>query len=89
MQGPHPWNRIKVLQIRCKWLSFASVSFKPLNPSHPPATNVVGGIGAAPLPCRRVSAAALLGGARELHIEHAGALYRLRITRQDKLILTK
>ena len=37
----------------------------------------------------RISTASLFGAGRELQIEHAGALYRLRITRQDKLILTK
>ncbi len=31
----------------------------------------------------------LFRGAREVFIEHAGQAYRLRITRQDKLILTK
>jgi hemin uptake protein HemP len=38
---------------------------------------------------RRVSSHALLGGARELVIEHRGEEYRLRITSNDKLILTK
>ncbi len=32
---------------------------------------------------------ALFGGQRELLIMHNGEAYRLRITRQDKLILTK
>jgi hemin uptake protein HemP len=36
-----------------------------------------------------VRSAQLLRGARELHIEHAGHLYRLRETAQGKLILTK
>jgi hemin uptake protein HemP len=31
----------------------------------------------------------LLGSRRELIIEHAGFLYRLRITQNNKLILTK
>lgn len=31
----------------------------------------------------------LLGGRNEVHILHAGQIYRLRITRQNKLILTK
>lgn len=31
----------------------------------------------------------LFGPARELMIHHEGALYRLRITRNQKLILTK
>ncbi|MCI0733027.1 MAG: hemin uptake protein HemP [Methylococcaceae bacterium] len=47
--------------------------------------------------CRRTTAARrpylrsadLFGGAREVVIEHAGEEYRLRLTRQGKLILTK
>ena len=31
----------------------------------------------------------LFAGARELLIDHAGSQYRLRLTNQDKLILTK
>ena len=31
----------------------------------------------------------LMAGARELVIDHAGQEYRLRLTRNDKLILTK
>lgn len=31
----------------------------------------------------------LFGGAREILIEHSGVHYRLRITANDKLILTK
>lgn len=38
---------------------------------------------------RVVSSEALFGGRREIAIEHAGALYRLKITRQGKLILNK
>lgn len=37
----------------------------------------------------RYRAAELFGAARELLIEHRGATYRLRITRQGKLILNK
>jgi hemin uptake protein HemP len=36
-----------------------------------------------------VSTAALFKGQREIVIEHNGELYRLRITRQGKLILNK
>lgn len=43
---------------------------------------------ALPTPCR-VSSVSLLGGCREIVIVHNGDDYRLRITRQDKLILTK
>ena len=37
----------------------------------------------------QVESRALLNGARELLIRHGGELYRLRHTRNDKLILTK
>lgn len=36
-----------------------------------------------------VESRALLNGAREVLIHHAGEVYRLRHTRNDKLILTK
>ena len=36
-----------------------------------------------------VTSEALLNGHKELVIEHAGELYRLRITSKGKLILTK
>ena len=38
---------------------------------------------------RRLSSAELLGQAREVIIEHADGEYRLRLTSQGKLILTK
>ena len=41
----------------------------------------------APVP--RVASQRLLDGARELVIEHQGSEYHLRVTRNDKLILTK
>ena len=37
----------------------------------------------------RVDSVRLLAGGNELVIEHAGQEYRLRLTRNDKLILTK
>lgn len=37
----------------------------------------------------RLRSAELFGTGREVVIEHAGQEYRLRLTRQDKLILTK
>lgn len=40
-------------------------------------------------PPRLVSSEELLSGRTELHILHAGNVYRLRVTRQNKLILTK
>ncbi|QNK02635.1 hemin uptake protein HemP [Dyella telluris] len=38
---------------------------------------------------RRVSSQVLLQGERELVIQHEGSEYHLRLTRNDKLILTK
>jgi len=38
---------------------------------------------------RRIDSRHLLAGGRELVIEHAGQRYHLRLTRNDKLILTK
>jgi len=38
---------------------------------------------------RHVSSQSLLGGSRELVIQHQGSAYHLRLTRNDKLILTK
>ena len=38
---------------------------------------------------RRVSSHALLEGERELVSQHQGSEYHLRLTRNDKLILTK
>ncbi|WP_291296758.1 hemin uptake protein HemP [Elioraea sp.] len=40
-------------------------------------------------PAGRVSTTALMGARAELEIEHKGEIYRLRITRAGKLILTK
>ncbi|MCG6117150.1 MAG: hemin uptake protein HemP [Aquimonas sp.] len=37
----------------------------------------------------RIDSQTLLQGGRELRIEHAGQEYRLRLTQNDKLILTK
>ncbi|MBC7697556.1 MAG: hemin uptake protein HemP [Bacteroidia bacterium] len=38
---------------------------------------------------RSVTSEALFAGEREMVIQHAGHEYRLRLTAQDKLILTK
>jgi hemin uptake protein HemP len=43
----------------------------------------------APPSLPAVSAELLFGGAKEIVIRHQGDDYRLRITRNDKLILTK
>ncbi|MCC6714335.1 MAG: hemin uptake protein HemP [Gammaproteobacteria bacterium] len=41
------------------------------------------------VPAARIRSEELFGARREVHIEHRGEIYRLRVTRQDKLILTK
>lgn len=41
------------------------------------------------LPPRTVSSEALFNGLYEIGINHGGSLYRLKITRQGKLILNK
>jgi hemin uptake protein HemP len=43
----------------------------------------------APGAIPRVAFAELSGGRREVFIEHAGQVYRLSLTAQNKLILTK
>lgn len=40
-------------------------------------------------PARTLSSDAIMRGEREIGIEHHGALYRLKVTRQGKLILNK
>jgi hemin uptake protein HemP len=50
-----------------------------------PATAAAG----TPPAVRRVSSQSLLDGGRELVIQHEGNEYHLRLTRNDKLILTK
>ena len=44
---------------------------------------------AASLPLRMLDSATLFRGEHEIGIEHHGALYRLKITRQGKLILNQ
>lgn len=43
----------------------------------------------APEMPRRIGSAELFAGATEIEIDHEGAVYRLRMTRQGKLILNK
>ncbi len=40
-------------------------------------------------PPKTISSSQLFGEDREVHIEHEGEVYRLRITRRGKLILQK
>lgn len=39
--------------------------------------------------CRRMDSSTLLAGGVEVVIDHGGEAYRLRLTRQNRLILTK
>jgi hemin uptake protein HemP len=41
------------------------------------------------VPVLRIRSEELFGARREVQIEHRGETYRLRVTRQGKLILTK
>ncbi|PXA99007.1 hemin uptake protein HemP [Nostoc sp. 3335mG] len=50
-------------------------------PSNPPRLAVD--------PVKIVKSEELFSGRSEIQIEHQGMVYRLRVTRQDKLILTK
>lgn len=45
--------------------------------------------GNAPLVTRTIDSQTLLQSSSTLHIRHQGELYRLQVTRQGKLILTK
>lgn len=42
-----------------------------------------------PVPVRTVTSESLFHGDHEISIDHRGAMYRLKITRQGKLILNK
>ncbi len=60
----------------------------------PPATSQRPSVDPMPAPhasrpARRIDSRQLLAGARELAIAHLGETYHLRLTRNDKLILTK
>ena len=58
-------------------------------PSATPQQRVVQAPAARVHPPRRMTSTELLDGATEVEIEHRGAMYRLRLTSLDKLILTK
>lgn len=63
-----------------------ATSSKPTNqPSLPTQPD----LSRPPFSPRVVTSATLFGGDRQILIEHAGATYRLQITKQGKLILTK
>lgn len=53
---------------------------------HRPRTQVLPTLGT---PARIIDSDTIFRGEREIGIEHHGALYRLKVTRQGKLILNK
>jgi hemin uptake protein HemP len=63
------------------------VDVPPLPPS--PARVMSAGRPAAAVHAPAVDSRALLNGAREIEIVHGDSVYRLRHTRNDKLILVK
>lgn len=65
-----------------------SVPSRPVHPTAPPAALVTPPPPTILAPLA-LDSASLLRGARELVIRHGEDLYRLRHTRNDKLILTK
>ena len=60
-------------------------------PRHPPvpAPLPTSGMATSTAQAVRVSSAQLFGSALEVHIDHHGAVYRLKLTALGKLILTK
>lgn len=59
-------------------------------PLSQPSRPVAAMVSAVPAmtPVKRISSAGLMEGGREVEIEHAGRVYRLRVTQLNKLILT-
>lgn len=68
-------------------LSLPAVSRRLARPLQPLSLRP-GAVESAPA-ARRISSQSLLDGGRELVIQHQGSEYHLRLTRNDKLILTK
>jgi len=65
----------------------AMTTLKPKPPLSLPKQSIQPASFGPGLPC--VRSEDLIGKDREIMIEHAGVYYRLRITRANKLILTK
>jgi len=59
-----------------------------MNADRPPETQTQTGAAALAEP-GRLTSTEILRGAREVTILHAGEIYRLRLTSNDRLILTK
>lgn len=59
------------------------------SPAGPAASPAMPWQGVAALSLPVVESVRLMSGSREIVIQHAGQSYRLRVTRANKLILTK
>lgn len=81
---PSQWRLQELLRLRI--ILIYSCHMSTHLPTHSPQTPP-----APPTPAlaARLSSQALLCGRREVEIEHAGQVYRLRLTTLGKLILTK
>ena len=62
----------------------SSAATADANPAPPAQQSAATGVPAV----RRITSEALLNARREVEIEHAGKIYRLRVTQLNKLILT-
>jgi hemin uptake protein HemP len=62
---------------------------KPDTPTHSLTTTTTMRVAPAQASARSIDSATLLGARGEVEITHSGETYRLRRTRQGKLILTK
>lgn len=65
--------------------AWGEIAMKPNEPPREPTPTLT----EADKPPRTVPAAEIFAGEREICIEHEGEIYRLRITRRNKLILQK
>jgi hemin uptake protein HemP len=61
----------------------------PIVPDHPEEPRTVPAQSPSAEPLRTFDSVELFDGQKEVQIRHKGALYRLKITRQGKLILNK
>ncbi|MFC5527183.1 hemin uptake protein HemP [Rhodanobacter ginsengisoli] len=65
------------------------LSLRSSSPSSPSRQALPSPVLSAVPTARHITSQSLLDGARELVIQHQGCEYHLRLTRNDKLILTK
>ena len=79
----------------CESFSFRIIHMDRISPTSDAvmtaatATTPDGAAATGPSTPREIDSVTLMGGQRELFIRHAQDIYRLRVTAQGKLILTK